>query len=283
MNETKKVIADEIQEALEEKRMIESQLSNLCLNPKNVGRWRKIQSRLALVTLQNRAEIRQKLHGMNLFSKKDDDEARFRKISQVKIEESKKRERRRCTLYHDMRFHQLWSYFLMMLLCYTIVMVPLSLALVDYKENPGLYYFDFVVNGFFLADILFSMRTALDEERDSLFEIFIAYAKSWLVFDIIAVIPFDLIIGDSVAGITLITKIPRFMRIFRIFKLMKLGGSMKKNKIFKRISEFLNINAAVTKLLQFFVTMVIIIHVTGCLWIFLAKNDDYGPGTWVYE
>lgn len=283
MIETKKAISAEIQEAVDEKNRIESKLETICSNPDNVKRWRKIQNSLALAILQSRAEIRQKLHGITLFAKKDSDEVKYRRISQVTIIESEKKVRKSYIVYPDSRFHLIWGYLLIFLLGYTIIMAPLSLALIDYTNFPAVYFLDLIVNCMFFIDIIVCMRTALDEDRDSQMVIFINYAKSWLVFDIVAIIPFDILLGDSVYGLTLITRIPRFLRIFRVFKMVKLGGNVSKNRFLKKIFEALNITAAVSKLLQFFVTMVIIIHVTGCIWIFIAKSDDYGPGTWVYE
>ena len=44
-----------------------------------------------------------------------------------------------------------------------------------------------------------------------------------------------------------------------------------------------SLNAGLMSMLKFFFTMFIATHITGCVWVYMAKLDDFGPGTWVFE
>ena len=283
MIETKKGIQDEIEEAKEEKKMIESNLGSITFSKKTADKWRKIRRSLDFWILSSRSLMKQKLHGTPLFHTKDSERDKFDKISELRIHYTVVRRRKRCMFYPDSNLKNYWSYFLIILLVYTIVMVPLTLSVIDIKDSTEWFYLDQTVNLFFSFDILVNLRTSIDYERDSCKEIFMSYATSWLLFDLVAIVPFDLFLEDNKFELTLLSKVPRFLRLLRIFKLLRFGSSMRRNKWYKRMNEFLSLSPAASKLIQFFLTMLVIIHITGCLWLFLAKINDFGPNTWVFE
>lgn len=282
MIEVKHTVNAEIEQAKAEKKMIEANLDTICA--KHANKWRKIKTKLTFLITRNRKEVNQKLHGVPIItSAQTTDYEKFERISNVVIKKSALKVRRKCIIYPGSMFTVCWGYFLIVLLMYTIIMVPLSLAVIDYAENMMLFYVDLVVNVFFLIDIFVNMCTALDEERDSRYEILCSYAQSWLIFDIIAIFPFEFFVEEGFYSLKILTKVPRFMRLARVFKLLKLGGNFKRNQWYKKLTDILSLSPALVKLIQFFVTMLIIIHVTGCLWLFIAKLNDYGPDTWVFE
>ena len=283
MVDTKRAIHSEIEEAKAEKKRIESRLEGITNSEKSAFRWRKLKRSLDFWILQSRGTTQQKMHGIPLFGNRDTDQEKFNKIANLVIHYSQKKKRKNCMLYPDSMVRNYWAYFLVILLIYTIVMVPLTLSVIEIKDSDKYFYLDQTVNVFFALDILVNMRTAIDEERDGCREILVNYASSWLTFDLIAIFPFDLLMEDNKFGLTLLTKVPRFMRLARVFKLLRIGGNIRRNKWYKRFSELVNFSPAAIKLIQFFLTMLVIIHITGCLWLFIAKMDDYGPSTWVFE
>jgi succinate dehydrogenase/fumarate reductase cytochrome b subunit len=67
-------------------------------------------------------------------------------------------------------------------------------------------------------------------------------------------------------------------RVIRFFKIFKL---FKKSIVFKKIKEFLNLNAGMMRLLGLLLTTIILVHLVGCLWYMIARFDDFSPDTWV--
>lgn len=283
--EAKRSIKKEVNQALAEKEFMESQLERISFTPRTVQLWRFLQSNVKRLASENKDLQKRRMFGDSVFEEyNDSDETKFEKLSKLTIKLSEERKRKKCMIYSDSSFKQVWGYFLVFLLAYTVIIVPLSLSVIDFDVFPTFKYIDFIVNAVFFLDIFICLFTAIEDDEDNRCQIFLTYAKSWLLFDIISIIPFDLFLSDDkAAGIKLLTRIPRFMRLARIFKLLKVGGRLKKKGIFRKLGEYFDNNPTATKLLQFFITMVVVIHITGCLWLFIAKLDDYGPNTWIYE
>jgi hypothetical protein len=60
-----------------------------------------------------------------------------------------------------------------------------------------------------------------------------------------------------------------------------MSARIKKVGALKQINDFFKLNASLMKLLQFFFSMFVVTHITGCIWLYIAKIYDFGPDTWV--
>ena len=136
-----------------------------------------------------------------------------------------------------------------------------------------LFFFDIIIN-------LFSVEDGIEDRC----QIFRNYLFSWLIFDTIAVIPMNyMITNEKVSSLNKLAKVPRLLRLFRVARIFQMTSKIKKAGIMKQLNDFFNLNAGIVKLLQFFCSMFVVTHITGCVWLYIAKLFDYGPGTWVYE
>ena len=70
------------------------------------------------------------------------------------------------------------------------------------------------------------------------------------------------------------------MRMTRLFRILKI---FKKSALFHRIMIFFKLNNAAVRLTTFFFTVLLCVHLIGCLWILVANLNDYSPSTWVYR
>jgi hypothetical protein len=43
------------------------------------------------------------------------------------------------------------------------------------------------------------------------------------------------------------------------------------------------LNIGTVRLIKFLVATILIVHIVGCLWYFMAKLDDLSPDTWVFR
>ena len=55
----------------------------------------------------------------------------------------------------------------------------------------------------------------------------------------------------------------------------------KSSSFFKRIISVIKANNGIIRLIKFSFTVVILVHIVGCFWYFVAKLDDQHPDSWV--
>ena len=74
--------------------------------------------------------------------------------------------------------------------------MPYKIALID-DDNQFFYYFDTVVDFFFMFDILVNLNTPIEESSGNYNfhrkRVFVQYLKSWFFIDLIASLPMNLI------------------------------------------------------------------------------------------
>ena len=103
----------------------------------------------------------------------------------------KKKKKPKCMLVPEERKYKVWQGIMTTLLVVQFILVPLVIAF-RYRWLQSLKGLELFFDLFFLADILISFRTALNPEIKHRFRaclIFQDYAKSYLVFDLLATIP----------------------------------------------------------------------------------------------
>ena len=61
-----------------------------------------------------------------------------------------------------------------------------------------------------------------------------------------------------------------------MLKIMK-----ERNKFLAYLSDMIKLKAGIERLFHFILILMIICHITACLWVFLAKLEDLNPHTWV--
>ncbi|XP_056899942.1 potassium voltage-gated channel subfamily H member 6 isoform X3 [Takifugu flavidus] len=171
-------------------------------------------------------------------------------------------------LLHYSPFKAFWDWIILILVLYTAVFTPYSAAfLLDehrdlrqrrcgYTCNP-LNVADLMVDVLFIVDIVINLRTTYVDQNDEVVtqqsRIAKHYIKGWFPIDLLAAIPFDLLMfrsgSDEMATLTSLLKTARLLRLVRVAR--KLD----------RYSEY---GAAVLFLLM--CTFVLIAHWLACIW-----------------
>ncbi|KAM9716108.1 voltage-gated inwardly rectifying potassium channel KCNH6 [Menidia menidia] len=171
-------------------------------------------------------------------------------------------------LLHYSPFKAFWDWIILILVLYTAVFTPYSAAFlldehVDIRQricgytcNP-LNVADLMVDVLFIVDIVINLRTTYVDHNDEVItqpsRIAKHYIKGWFPIDLLAAIPFDLLIfrsgSDEMATLTSLLKTARLLRLVRVAR--KLD----------RYSEY---GAAVLFLLM--CTFVLIAHWLACIW-----------------
>ncbi|XP_052425994.1 potassium voltage-gated channel subfamily H member 6-like [Carassius gibelio] len=172
-------------------------------------------------------------------------------------------------MLHYSPFKAMWDWIILLLVLYTAVFTPYSAAFLlneleqekrkicGYTCNP-LNVVDVIVDILFIIDIVITFRTTYVNHNDEVVThpklIAIHYIKGWFLIDMVAAIPFDLLIFRSGSDETTATLIG-LLKTARLLRLVRVARKLD------RYSEY---GAAVLFLLM--CTFVLIAHWLACIW-----------------
>lgn len=191
-----------------------------------------------------------------------------------------------------------WSYVVIFLLIYTAYITPYRVVFIDSStEYDSWFFIENGVDALFFIDILITLNSAYYDDKGKIvtnrLNIFISYLKSWLLLDILGVFPFSLLDQylnssendssqfDNYNDLLKLLRLPRLYRLIRIARLLKFLKKAKTLRFVEYIKDFFQMNAGSVKIMQFFFTVSICVHIMGCFWFFIAKLRNFAPDTWV--
>ncbi|KAI9527315.1 Potassium voltage-gated channel sub H member 2 [Dissostichus eleginoides] len=187
------------------------------------------------------------------------------------------------TVLHYSPFKAVWDWLILLLVIYTAILTPYSAAFLlnDEEEvaiqNCGyscspLTVVDLMVDIMFIIDILINFRTTYVNVNDEVVShpvrIAVHYFKGWFLIDMVAAIPFDLLIyrsGEETTTLIGLLKTARLLRLVRVAR--KLD----------RYSEY---GAAVLFLLM--CTFALIAHWLACIWYAIGSVERNGSIGWLH-
>lgn len=154
---------------------------------------------------------------------------------------------------------------------------------------------DWTVDSLFMLDILINFLQATEKSDGewvtSPKEIARAYIRSWFAFDLVSVIPFQLIehFFDKEEGADVtsynqlirLARLPRLYRMTKLMRLMKMLKAVKKIGWIKKILNSVKVNSAIQRMIQGMVTAVLLTHIFACFWFLTAKFKNFSDDTWV--
>ena len=173
-------------------------------------------------------------------------------------------------------FHCVWDVLVMVLLIYTCMEVPVTLAFnisLDINRFTGILSLS--VDLILLTDILVTLRTAYFDRWDQLSLvrdqklIIKRYLRGWFFIDFFTSLPFEFMLPPSSAGE--IVKMFRILRFIRIIKMLRLIKMMKVFDGF--ISRFVVREFLIfLKFLKVFCFMLLCTHLAACIWFFVGYS-----------
>lgn len=286
LKETKKGLHDcreqvkiDIEDAMTEKEEWESDLENLSIRPQL---WRSVRRKIKFLAMFRKDKQMKKIFGDAPYLDNDPEVKRQKLMRNPVIIYEQTKKRKKCLIYEDSKIKLIWNFIQIWLFLYTAFVTPLRLSVIE-SDDTYWHIIEMSVNILFFFDIIINLFSVEDGIEDRC-QIFRNYLFSWLIFDTIAVIPMNyMITNEKVSSLNKLAKVPRLLRLFRVARIFQMTSKIKKAGIMKQLNDFFNLNAGIVKLLQFFCSMFVVTHITGCVWLYIAKLFDYGPGTWVYE
>lgn len=186
----------------------------------------------------------------------------------------------------ESNFIKVWSFVILLLLIYTASVVPYRLCFID-ETSYSWFVYETIVDCLFCCDIFVTFNTTYQDGEMKIIavrkNISINYIKSWFFIDFIACIPFQLLISNSQSYNKLIriARIPRLYKILRFLKLLKFTRTIRSIEFFNKLFELLNVTDGIIRMGKFFIMFLLVIHVNGCIWYFIARIDDTNNETWL--
>ncbi|XP_054849477.1 potassium voltage-gated channel subfamily H member 6 [Eublepharis macularius] len=181
----------------------------------------------------------------------------------------------RWTILHYSPFKAVWDWLILLLVIYTAVFTPYSAAFLlneeqeekhldcSYSCDP-LNIIDLIVDIMFIVDIVINFRTTYVNVNDEVVshpaKIAIHYFKGWFLIDMVAAIPFDLLIFRSGSDET--TTLIGLLKTARLLRLVRVARKLD------RYSEY---GAAVLFLLM--CTFALIAHWLACIWYAIGNVE----------
>ncbi|KAG8447003.1 hypothetical protein GDO86_014446 [Hymenochirus boettgeri] len=181
----------------------------------------------------------------------------------------------RWTILHYSPFKAVWDWLILLLVIYTAIFTPYSAAFLlndqeeertwecGYSCNP-LNIVDLIVDIMFIVDIIINFRTTYVNINDEVVshpaKIAIHYFKGWFLIDMVAAIPFDLLIYRTGSDET--TTLIGLLKTARLLRLVRVARKLD------RYSEY---GAAVLFLLM--CTFALIAHWLACIWYAIGNVE----------
>lgn len=137
-------------------------------------------------------------------------------------------------------------------------------------------FVNYVIDFFFLLDIIVSFNSAYYEREVDLIEdrklIACHYLKTWFFIDVLSILPFDKIFtGSDYNKLARIARVGRFYKLVKLTKLVRIFKIMKEqDKLLNFITDHLKVNAGITRLIFFILIFILLCHISTCLWIVVA-------------
>ncbi|XP_031714287.1 voltage-gated inwardly rectifying potassium channel KCNH7 isoform X1 [Anarrhichthys ocellatus] len=179
------------------------------------------------------------------------------------------------TILHYSPFKAVWDWLILLLVIYTAILTPYSAAFLlndteeqkrrecGYSCSP-LNVVDLMVDIMFIIDILINFRTTYVNVNEEVVsdpaKIAIHYFKGWFLIDMVAAIPFDLLIFGSGSDET--TTLIGLLKTARLLRLVRVARKLD------RYSEY---GAAVLMLLM--CIFALIAHWLACIWYAIGNVE----------
>eukprot|EP01083_Nonionella_stella_P078910 216228_1 len=182
-------------------------------------------------------------------------------------------------------FRCIWDMFVMLLLVYTSIEIPLT---VSFGQSTLTAYVGLAVDCFLLIDIVLNFHTAYFDKYDHLRvvtnkrHICKNYLKHWFIIDLITCIPFQFLFdpahfnGSSHGDMSGEFDYIKILRIFRLFRIIKILRFLRMLRIFDTfMKQFVNREMIIIiKMIKIICGMILFAHIAACCWWYTGSKTS---------
>ena len=182
---------------------------------------------------------------------------------------------------------KLWTVINIVLLLWTAIVTPYQICFID-SSSSAWFAIDLFIDTLFFLDIFLNFFSAYIDFEGKLVtdlrQIVRNYLKGWFLIDFVGVLPFQYL-GDMGGYNRLVrfSRMPRLYKVLRIVRLFKMVRLLRSQACIAKIVSFFRLATGLIRMVKFCFTVLLVVHVIGCFWYYLAKFDEFGPDTWVFR
>ena len=179
-------------------------------------------------------------------------------------------------------------------LVYLTIVMPFRLTFVNEAvQFSGIYWFEFLIDMVFIADIALNFRTGFFVEgvdghaKDEILveydrkRVAWSYASTWFVLDVVSGVPFsliELILSSNTSGTDSLKsikslKLLRFLKLGRLLKIEKILSNLDRDTL-DRIEDFLNNGStqSTVTMVRLLLVMSFACHLMACGWVLAGRS-----------
>nr|AHX25744.1 Erg potassium channel [Anopheles gambiae] len=186
------------------------------------------------------------------------------------------------TILHYSPFKAVWDWIILLLVMYTAIFTPYVAAFLlsepDYNQRKNRKYaddpiviIDLIVDVTFVVDILINFRTTFVNGQDEVVShpgrIAVHYLSGWFLIDLVAAIPFDLLLVGSDTDELGLDK----DETTTLIGLLKTARLLRLVRVARKIDRYSEYGAAVLVLLM--ATFALIAHWLACIWYAIGNAE----------
>ncbi|XP_063219819.1 potassium voltage-gated channel unc-103 isoform X2 [Bacillus rossius redtenbacheri] len=185
------------------------------------------------------------------------------------------------TILHYSPFKAVWDWIILLLVIYTAIFTPYVAAFLlnepnatkrskKYGDDP-IVIIDLIVDVTFIVDILINFRTTYVNNNDEVVShpgrIAVHYLRGWFLIDLVAAIPFDLLLFGSDTD-ELSSEADETTTLIGLLKTARL---LRLVRVARKIDRYSEYGAAVLLLLM--ATFALIAHWLACIWYAIGNAE----------
>jgi len=183
------------------------------------------------------------------------------------------------TILHYSPFKAIWDWVILFLVIYTAIFTPYVAAFLlnepgygerseSYGEDP-IVIIDLIVDIMFIVDIMINFATTYVNDQDEVVsqhsKIAVHYFRGWFIIDLVAAIPFDLLLFGSDTDEQTTT----------LIGLLKTARLLRLVRVARKIDRYSEYGAAVLILLMS--AFALVAHWLACIWYAIGFAERSGP------
>lgn len=191
-------------------------------------------------------------------------------------------------IFPDDTLRVVWDTIILTLMIYTVTITPYRVAFIEVDTAVWLEI-DYTIDILFGADVILNCFMAYLNNEEVLitnrWAIIKTYMKTWMLFDVVSCIPFQLIFQSSGWGTLLrLSKLPRLYRLIKIVKLVRLIKVLKnRNKVLSCLECFSKLSVGMERLIYFTLCILVTCHLFACILYFVSRFNSDNVNNWVFK
>ena len=219
------------------------------------------------------------------------DSTHVKQKDKLRVERMRYRENKQpFVFYPEDRFKSYWDLFITLILLISCLITPWRIAFGELEEPMGWFIANVVVDSLFGIDILVIFNSAYYDDEYLIIDdhkaIASSYIKGWLLLDILAIIPFDLLFqSDNYQELARFARIGRMYKIIKMTRLLRILKIVKqRTQLLKYLNDILKIGLGFERLFFFMILSLISCHILSCIWVIAAqlnKASDEDYASWI--